>query len=102
VKSSPVPRSDRQIRSRGTSEEGDEEYACLHMTMHDAHEASTMPPLVGVLVGGCVVMPLKTKQIDRTEPDLIRGAHEDRPRGVAGRRRDALCGALTGSAARTG
>jgi predicted ester cyclase len=31
---------------------GDNEYACLHMTMHGVHEASTMPLLTGVAVTG--------------------------------------------------
>jgi predicted ester cyclase len=31
---------------------GDEEFACLHMTMRGVHEASTMPLLTGVAVTG--------------------------------------------------
>jgi lactoylglutathione lyase len=31
---------------------GDDEFACVHMTMHGVHEASTMPLLDGVAVSG--------------------------------------------------
>ena len=34
---------------------GDDEFACVHMTMHGVHEASTMPLLTGVPVSGQVV-----------------------------------------------
>jgi predicted ester cyclase len=43
------------IRRTGTDIDhlfGDDEYACLHMTMHGVHEASTMPLLTGVAVTG--------------------------------------------------
>jgi lactoylglutathione lyase len=31
---------------------GDDEFACVHMTMHGVHEESTMPLLLGVPVSG--------------------------------------------------
>jgi len=31
---------------------GDDQFACVHMTMHGVHEASTMPLLTGVPVSG--------------------------------------------------
>jgi predicted ester cyclase len=45
----------QDIRRTGTDVHqlfGDDQYACLHMTMHGVHEASTMPLLTGVAVTG--------------------------------------------------